>query len=617
MKGGAPRTIANRPHAVVPGARIAIALAMAGHAAAVAAADFKLSDDLDATISATITVGTGIRTENPSTANFGALAGNRVGRSGGLPSSNSGGPDLNFERGSAFSTVLKGIADFDIHGKSLGAFARLQAWYDYQLEKGNRPYGNFANGFRQGVPLSDNGFAAEAEFSNVHFTTVYLYGKFDFEAERSLDARLGRVLLNWGTAQFVTGGINVVNPTDFAAAQRPGALPQETRIPVGMLYASFSQGKQWGIDGFVQFEARHDVLNGCGTYLNVATYAPTGCLQANVLPAVPEATAFVNGQYVHRANDVEARDSGQFGVSLRYGVAQLGTEFRGYAMNYHSRSFALSGTNANINGGFGNIITRLTNPNGVKYALKYPEDIRLYGLSFDTRQGLATRVFGEVAYRPNQPLNLNFSDLGDAFVVRNPNSLLNRPASGKNALALPPGATIDGYDRFKVTTASIGVNQGLPGVLGAQRIIVAGELGWSHVSGLPDPNTLRYGRSDAYGVAAIPGVPCTDTYPGKTCALDGFITQNAWGYRVRVSATYNDIFFGASLTPYLGFAQDVNGYSYDLTFLEGRTAVRPGIRADWGKQYFAEFQYTRVRDATRYSMLVDRDYVALVAGANF
>lgn len=613
--------------------QLAVVFAMAGGATSAQAADFKLSDAIETTISATITTGTGIRTENPSPANFGSAAGSRVGRSDGLTSANSGGPNLNFERGSSYSTVLKGFLDFDIHGKSMGAFTRLKAWHDYELENGNRPYGNFPNGFAQGVALSDNGFVREAKFTNAHFTDAYVHGKFDFEAERRLDARLGRQVVNWGTSQFFRGGINVINPTDFAAEQRPGSLPQESRIPVGMLYGNFAQAKQWGVDGFVQFESRHDVLNGCGTYFNVATYAPTGCDMATVpLPAVgvlsapesrTEPALLASGRYVHRAPDVEAKDSGQFGLSLRYALAELGTELRGYAMNYHSRAFTLRGTNANVGGTFGFInpftgnFSRLTDPNGVKYALMYPEDIHLFGLSFDTRRGQATRVFGEVAYRPNQPLSLNLADVADAFVARNANSLLNRPASGKNALALPPGATFDAFDRYKVTTASIGLNQGLPGVLGAQRIVVAGELAWSHVASLPDPGTLRYGRSDAYGIAAVPGFACTDSYPGKTCAHDGFITRNAWGYRTRIAATYNDAFLGASLTPSLLFAHDVDGYSYDGTFLEGRAVFRPGIRADWGRKYFAEIMYTRFRNGARYSMLVDRDNVALVAGANF
>lgn len=600
--------------------QLAVVLVVAAGATSAQAADIKLGDVIEATITATITMGTGIRTENPSPENFGPLAGNRVGRLGGLAAGNSGSSNLNFERGEPFSTVLKGFADFDIHRKTFGAFARLKAWYDYELEKGDRPYGNFPNGFSQGVPLSDNGFAREAQFSGAHFTHAYVYGRFE-RAENKLDGRLGRQVLNWGTAQFITGGINVINPTDFAALARPGAVPEEWRIPVGMLYANFAAGKQWGVDGFVQYEFRHDVLNGCGTFYSVATYAPDGCLQANVLP-IPEATAFSTGLYVHRAPDVEARDSGQFGISLRYAVAELATEFRGYAMNYHSRSGTIRGTNPNVGGGFGTFgpftFTRLTDPNGVKYAILFPEDIHLYGLSFDSRPGVATRVFGEVAYRPNQPINLNFADLADAFVARNPFSILNQPASGKDALALPPGATFDAYDRFKVTTARTGVNQGLPGILGAQRITLAAELGWSHVHGLPSTNVLRYGRSEAYGVASVPGSPsCNDAFPGRTCVHDGFVTRNAWGYRARVAVTYNDAFLGAALTPSLLFAHDVDGYSHDGAFLEDRKALLPGIRADWGRMYFAQILYTRYTNVARYSMIADRDNVQIVAGANF
>lgn len=600
--------------------QLAVVFAIAGGATSAPAADFKLSDKIEATISATITTGTGIRTENPSPSNYGSIAGSRVGRSDGLTSPTSGGPDLNFGRGKPYSTVLKGFADVDIHGRTFGAFTRLKAWYDYELENGDRPYGNYPNGFAQGVPLSDNGFAREAKFSGAHFTDAYVYGKFDLDAENRLDGRLGRQVVNWGTAQLTTGGINVINPRDFAAAQRPGALPQETRIPVGMLYGNFAAGKRWGVDGFVQYESRHDVLNGCGTFFNVATYAPTGCEQANVLP-ISEPTALATGRYVHRAPDVEAKDSGQFGGALRYTASALNTELRAYAMNYHSRSFSVRGINAGSGvstaPGTAGAIARLTAPNGLRYALIYPEDVRLFGLSFDTRRGAATRIFGEVAYRPNQPLSINFADLADAFVARNPNSILNRPASGKNALALPPGAIFDAFDRYKVTTASVGVNQGLPGMLGAQRVVVAAELGWSHVANLPDPGTLRYGRSDAYGVAAVPGFPCTDSYPGKTCAQDGFITQNAWGYRARIASTYDDAFLGAALTPSFVVAHDVKGYSYDGAFLQGRVLLSPGLRAEWGRKYFAEILYTRFTNAARYSMLVDRDNVALVAGANF
>ena len=595
------------------------AMALAGLALALSAnaAEIRVAEEIVTKLNGAVTFGSGIRTEEPRPENYGSLAGTRVGRSNGLTSANSGGPNLNFEQGKPFSTVVKGFVDFDLQRRNFGAFTRLKAWYDYELEKGDRPYGNFANAFAQNQPLSDDGFAREAKFSNALFTAAYVYGGFDLGSENRLDGRLGRQFVNWGASQSIAGGINVINPRDLAAAQRPGALPQETRIPVGMLYANFAAGKQWGVDAFVPYESRHDVLAGCGTYYNVATYAPTGCNMATVALPATDPVLLATGRYVHRAPDVEAKDDGEFGLSLRYTLASLGTELRGYGMNYHSRAFMLRGTNPNIAGGFGNLITRLTDPNGVKYALVYPEDIHLFGLSFDTRAGRATRLFGEIAYRPNQPVSINLADVADAFVARNPNSILNRPASGKNALALPPGATFDAYDRFKVATVSVGVGQGLPGVLGSQRLVIGLEVGWSHVSELPDPGTIRYGRSDAYGTAAVPGFPCTDSYPGKTCALDGFVTRNAWGYRARIASTYNDAFLGAALTPSLFVAHDVKGYSHDGTFLEDRMLYGPGLRAEWGKTYFAEVVWTRYSNKPRYSMLIDRDNVTLFTGVNF
>ena len=593
------------------------AAALFALATAANAAELRFGEDIRATISGTVTLGTGIRTEDQSPENFGRLAGQRVGLTGGLTSVNSGGPDLNFPKDKAYSTPLKAFADIDVKARNFGAFARVKAWYDYELEDRTHPYGNYPNRFAQNERLSDDGFATEARFKNAMFMDTYLYGRFAFGEDRHLDLRLGRQTLNWGVSQSLRGGINVINPRDYAAEQRPGAQPQETRVPVGMVYADFAGGKNWGAEAFVQYESRHDVLNGCGTYFNVATYAPTGCEQANVSTTLNEPQALAAGAYVHRSPDVEARNSGEFGGSLRYLLQSMRTELRLYAMNYHSRLFTVRGTNPNINGGFGNALTRLTNPNGVKYALLYPENIKLYGLSFDTHYGQATRVFGELAYRPNQPLSINFADLADAFVARNPNSILNRPASGKNALALPPGATFDAYDRYKVTTASLGINQGFPGILRSQRVLFAAEVGVSHVGGLPDPSVIRYGRSESYGVAAVPGVPCVDSYPGKTCALNGFITDNAWGWRARVASVYNDALFGATLTPWLGVQHDVRGYSYDGTFIEGRVAIAPALRADWGKRYFAEIIYNRYTNAAPYSMLIDRDNLVIYTGANF
>jgi hypothetical protein len=313
---------------------------------------------------------------------------------------------------------------------------------------------------------------------------------------------------------------------------------------------------------------------------------------------------------------VDARDSGQYGLSARYAADSLGTDFRVYAMNYHSRARSIRTTNANIAGGYGSLatFTRLTDPNGVKYSLVYAEDIKLYGLSFETRLDPLTGVYGEAAYRPNQPLNMNSQDLITAFLQRSPTSLLNL---ARNTNAIPPGGTFDSYDRFKVSTASLGFRKALSRAWGAAQLELSGELGWSHVNGLPDPGVMRYGRSDSYGRGAIDGVPCTDTTAAqKACAHDGFVTANAWGYRARMAANYPGAFLGATLTPSLVLAHDVGGYSHDETFVKGRVVLRPAIRADWNRKYFAELLYTRISGGA-YNLQVDRDTVTLAAGIYF
>lgn len=595
-----------------------VALAAAAFSAAAGAADFKLGEDIDGRFHAVATAGTMIRTEAPDPTVYGTLSAARVGTAPGQLGGNSGRNDFNFARGKPVSTVLKGVADLELKRRDSGIFLRAKAWYDFELKDGDRAYGNAPNGFRQYVPLSDNGFDPAAKFANAQLADAYVFTRFGAD-EAATSLRIGRQVANWGVARFIGGGIDVVNPADFAARMRPGALPEESKIPVGMVYASLAGNKEWGLDGFAQYEFRHNVFVPCGSFFDTTYYAATGCNYVSVLGGggVNDATALANGLYPKRNADIDAGDGGQFGLSLRYRAAALNTEFRGYAMNYHSRMPSVRGTNPNVAGGYGLAAptwTRLTDPNGLKYAMIYPENIRLFGLSFDTRLDRTLRFYGEIARRSNQPISLNPSDLIAASLTRSPTSALNL---AKNTTAIPPGGTFDGYDRFKVTTTILGLDKAFPNAWGAQRLVLSAELGWHRVDGLPNPGVLRYGRSDDYGIAAINGFACTDTTAAqKSCAHDGFVTTDAWGYRLRLAATYPGALLGATLTPSLMFSHDVDGYSYDGTFLKGRRILRPAIRADWARGYFAEVQYTRISGGA-YNTLVDRDTLTLVAGISF
>lgn len=579
--------------------------------------DFKLGDEIGAKLNATVTAGTTIRTESPNPDVLGTLSTARLGLPPGQLSGNTGGNDLNFAKGRPVSTIVKGVADLELRRQNLGFFVRAKAWYDFELKDGDRAYGNIPNGFRQNVPLSDNGFDPAAKFSNARLADVYAFGRFNPGEDLSLDVRGGRQVVHWGVSQFLAGGIDVINPIDNPARLRPGALSEESRVPVGMIYANLSRGAAWGIDGFIQYEFRPGVLSPCGTFFATSNYSPIGCNYVSVLGGAPfnvdDPSALASGRYPKRAPDIYASDSGQYGASLRYTAASLSTEFRAYAMNYHSRTPGIRVTTANVDGGYGAIAsTRLTDPNGTKYAMIYAENIRLYGLSFNSSLAPSLRIFGEIAYRPNQPLNLNEADLITAFLTRAKTSALNL---AKNTNAIVPGGSFDNYDRFKVTTASLGTQKEFPGLVAAERLILNGELGWSHVADLPNPGFLQYGRSEDYGSTAVNGgTACVDTTAAqKSCAHDGFVTSSAWGYRLRLSARYPGSFFGGMLTPSLAFAHDVSGYSYNGSFLKDRKILRPGIRADWNNKYFAEAQYARISGGA-YNNQIDRDNLMLAVG---
>lgn len=111
------------------------------------------------------------------------------------------------------------------------------------------------------------------------------------------------------------------------------------------------------------------------------------------------------------------------------------------------------------------------------------------------------------------------------------------------------GGTFDAYDRFGVVSGSLGVDKVFPKTLGADRVVMLVELGFSHVNGLPDTSLRRYGRPLAYNGAACAGVPA-----------------------------YANAVPGIGLTPSLTVSKDIKGYSYDGAYSKGRTLIRPQRR---------------------------------------
>jgi hypothetical protein len=660
----------------------AMGLLATARAATAAGAEGAVEFKLDTTL----TLGTTVRTEAASPEQYAFIPSSTVnGAAPGQLTGQTGGSDLNFRRGRPVSTVTQGMFDLTVSAREtgLGLFARAAAWHDFTLGHAGAGYGNFSNGYATGAPLSDAGLQRGARFDGLMLRDVYAFGAFDLGQARRLELRLGRQVLgadgtqghlsaNWGGARLIAGGIaSALNPQDLVAQQRPGALAEEARVPVGMLSLHLAAGTQWSFDAFLPWETREAVLPACGTFFDIMSVAPPGCALGSAIPytfagtpvasiaSLTEKSLLGSGLYLRRLPEEVPSGRGQFGLAAHVLVAPLRTEVALYALNtpvtlpyFRARIDDVRGApvSVGLGGPAGLVFSALQrlNPwvsqlppglaaaytppaagqgNGLEYGVTYPRSVRLYGLSFNTEASAATRLYGELAWRPNQPLSYNLNDLLNALLLRTPTALL---AERRQLLAAPAGAYVEAFDRLGVATASLGMSQTFSKAWGSAALRLSAELGISHVNDLPDPQTLRYGRAFAYGSAPYRDAGtgalsnCAQPAngaglyfaPGKTCTTDGFITSSAWGLRATAAGVYPNALLGATLTPSLLLGWDLRGYAYDGTFSAGRRLIRPGLRAGWMGGFWTELAYTRISGG-RYNLLADRDNLAVAIGMKF
>ena len=574
---------------------------------------------------------------------------------------------LNFKKGETFSKIFKGIHDLELKYGDTGVFVRGKYWYDFELKDEDREF----------KKISDSNRKEGAQASGAEILDAFVYHNYAI-GDQPGSVRLGKQVVSWGESTFIRNSINEINPVDVAAFRRPGAEIKEGLIPVNMFYVAQSLTENLSMETFYQLEWDQTVVDNCGTFFAQADVVADGCTDnlAVLSPALGQFASFApaglrwdttsEGVIVPRGGDRDARDSGQWGVAFRYMFEPLDTEFGLYAMNYHSRTPVFSATAAApgvygaalpfatgvgtaVGAGvadqliafcgtlpadqqaacFGSIAgtaaaagqtagagaaAALVAGNS-QYFMEYPEDIRLYGLSFSTTLPTGTAWSGEISYRPNAPVQLNTNDI--LYAGLNP----LRAAAGGNAVSIlngTPGQDLHGYNRKEITQLQTTFVHFVDRVLGASRLTLLGEIGWTHVGGLESQDKARYGRDPVFGSGPLLNNECQNLANGSSryCEKDGFVTSDSWGYRARASLDYPNAIAGVNLTPSVSWSHDVNGYGPNGLFTEGAKAVSLGLNADYQNTYNASLSYTDFFGG-KYNTSTDRDFVALSFGMNF
>jgi len=624
-------------------ARLPLALAVAASMSTPASAFQFYLDDVEVAIDTNLSAGASWRVEDRDS----DLVGRGNGGTGGSISSDDG--NLNFDKNDTYSKIVKGTTDFVAQYGDFGGLVRTRYWYDFELKDESRAN----DGINLTRELSPYG---RGNASGAEVLDAYVWGDF-YMGDMPLNLRVGQQVVSWGESTFIFNGINVINPVDLVALRAPGSELKEALLPVNMVYGSLGLTEDITLEAFVQLEYERTRIDDCGTFFSTVDYVADDCGPVWALNDISEnanqiGVAGIPAQ-LPRTADKEADDNDQFGVALRWFAPELNeTEFGFYFIQYHSRFPVVSGEVAQDLNGDGQIetIAEGLNPvSGAKYFIEYAEQIKLFGLSFNTIGPWGISIGGEYSFKQDAPVQLNSPDLIVAALGRTPSDdVLGKSdtsyspiihdrgtdANGDGYVTIAEasdllGTSQPGYDRYDISQLQFTGIKFIDQIFGASRLALVAEIGGTFVHSLPDLGVARYGRFDGTSFGITPdynptdGVSaleaCQDINKIGTCNTDGYVTDFSWGYRARAALTYNNAIAGVNLTPQVAWSHDVSGNAPGpgANFIEDRKSFGLSLKADYLNQYSANISYTNYFGGEPYNAIADRDNVALSVAYSF
>ena len=299
----------------------------------------------------------------------------------------------------------------------------------------------------------------------------------------------------------------------------PTAEAKEFVLPVPQVSAQWQLTDSLTLGGYYQFRFVHNRLPAVGQLLlGVSDIVGSGAENLLLGP----------GLMAGRAADLDAEDSGQFGLQLRWQVGEIDLGL--YALRFHDKDPQM--------------VTRLGAPFGfpgpvlpTSYYLAYHEDTELYGLS-------VSRSFGEL-------------NLAMEASVRKDQSLATTHAADASALA-PPGVLAPNDNRDRPAYA-------------------VGDTAHVNVSSIwMVPRTPLWNEANLVAeVAWTRLLKCTQNCdapaPGQLAALDPNITRDSWSMRAVFEPMYRQALVGWDISVPIGVGFTPKGSRNPL----GPAAVPP------------------------------------------
>jgi hypothetical protein len=388
----------------------------------------------------------------------------------------------------------------------------------------------------------------------------------------------------------------------------------------------FNQGTEFGFH-FVNYHSKLPVISGrTGTQVGIGNSVGT------LTTVIATAQALAGGQPL----------PGAIAIGTAAGVSAAAANGGNLSVQTAS-GYATIAANTVLGGGSAS--TQASNLATHEYAktasyfTEYPEDIQLFGVSFNTQLGqTGIALQGEVSYRHDAPLQ--YDDVELLFAALTP---FEAVALGAQGVPMPatcnttlPTLTrcgqlgaygvdqeVQGWGLFDVWQGQVTATKAFPPMLGAAQLVAVLEAGMTHVDGMPDKESggpAGVGlRLNGPGTSVSGNVPLAGRHFGEVEPLDRFADEDSWGYRAALRLDYLGLIGAWNFSPRFVWSHDVSGTTPGpgANFVEDRYGATLGVLASYQSKFEVDVSYTVFGGAGRYNELTDRDFFAATVKYSF
>lgn len=503
--------------------------------------------------------------------------------------SNADDGDLNYDKHDVFSHVIKGTHELSLKfGDGWSALGRFAWAKDFKMDDTRR------------TELDDQ--AERDATERLDLLDLWVAKSFDI-GDMPAKVKVGNQVISWGEEIFVTGGINQINALSLPKYHTPGTQLKEVFIPAPM--ASFNVGltDTLNLEAYYQFKWNAYGLDPVGTYYSntdvvgegrqpifystsyidgllgagtCAASTPTGHCGDPLISGLDEATLVAAGLAAPYGGERAAKNSGQYGIALRWTVEEIETEFGFFYERYHDKLPFVG-------------YTARTNPDALvidNFFINYGEDKDLFGLSMNTMVG-PVAVAGELSYRPNDSVGIDptvafgrgFTGTFNKFSVFDTGEHPGFVEEKKWQADVNAIYTFSASDPLGFITSSLGASDGF---LMAEAVV-------AHYPDLDTSGETPYFLPDY-------------SLPDKT----------SWGYVTELGINYPNLFdSGITVTPQLDFAHDVNGTTPNaLPFIEGRKSLTTSLLFNYRGRWKGGLQWVQYWGGGDNNLMTDRDFLS-------